>query len=166
MIDPCRTTTPKHETNEFKFGRQTYFGQWAPSQSTMDLWKTTTLHKFHDRLTPSPLLQLYIDYWKTFTSNKLQIYSRMHIVFIFSRWTLPPPIKHRSLENHYTTQVSYIAECTLCSYLEDGPLLLQSSIDLWKTTTHPLLQSSICLCNTITPQKFHIEQDAHKPIAD
>ena len=24
----------------------------------------------------------------------------------------PPPIKHRSVQNHYTTQVSYIAQCT------------------------------------------------------
>ena len=25
-----------------------------PSQSSMDLWKTITLHNFHDRMTPPP----------------------------------------------------------------------------------------------------------------
>ena len=97
----------------------------------------------------------------------------------------PPPINHRSLEDHYTSA-------------ERPTSLLQSIIDLWKTTTpqqfhgrlmpppppssnrsmqdcytdyishidvctdtsadrpHPLLQSSRDLWKTITPHKFHI----------
>ena len=45
----------------------------------------------------------------------------------------PPPIDHRSMEYHYTKSVSHIAECT---YTQGrcNPLL-QSTIDLWKTTT-------------------------------
>ena len=43
------------------------FGRWTP-KSGIDLQKTITLHRFHDRLTLA----------------------------------LPPPIEHRSLENHYT----------------------------------------------------------------
>ena len=43
-------------------------GQWTPCQSSMDLWKTTTPNKFHDRLTLPP-----------------------------------PPIDHRSMEDHHTT---------------------------------------------------------------
>ena len=53
-------------------------GRWPPpSQLSMDQWKTTTLNKFHGRLTP-PL----------------------------------PPIEHRSMEDHYTTEVSHRALCT------------------------------------------------------
>ena len=55
--------------------------------------------------------------------------------------TLPPPIKHRCLENHYTKSVSYIPQCTYTHGRLTPPSLLQSSIDLWKT---------------ITPNKFHI----------
>ena len=87
---------------------------------------------------------------------------------------IPCSIEHRSLENHYTKYVSYIAQCTY-THGRLIPPLLQSSIDLWKTMTPnkfhiyiaqctytygrltpPLLQSSIDLWKTITPQKFHI----------
>ena len=46
----------------------------------------------------------------------------------------PPPIQHRSLENHYTTCVSYIAQCIYTH----GRL-------------NPPCQSSIGALNTITP---------------
>ena len=81
-------------------------------------------------------------------------------------------MKHRSLENHYTKQVSYIAECTLCSYLADDPpppinhRFMQdhytdyiSHIDICTDTSadrpHPLLQSIIDLQKTTTLQQFH-----------
>ena len=64
-----------------------------PGQSSMDLWKTITLNNFHDRLSLAPLLQSTIDPWKTITPNNFH-----------DRLTLPPPpIDHRSLEDHYTT---------------------------------------------------------------
>ena len=61
---------------------------------------------------------------------------------------LPPPINHRSMEYHYTKQVSHIAECT---YTQGRCTPLQLTIDLWNTTT---------------PNKFHILQNAHIPMAD
>ena len=42
----------------------------------------------------------------------------------------PPPVDHRSMEYHYTKEVSHIAECTYTK----GPLL-QLTIDVWNTTT-------------------------------
>ena len=48
----------------------------------------------------------------------------------------PPPIDHRCMEYCYTKKVSQIAEYTC--------------------TKAPLLQLTIDLCNTITPNKFHI----------
>ena len=53
----------------------------------------------------------------------------------------PPPICHRSMEDHYTNYVSHIEECTGTSADRPHPSLLQSTIDLWKT---------------ITPNMFHI----------
>ena len=59
----------------------------------------------------------------------------MHIYL----WQIDPPIKHRSLENHYTAELSYIVQCTY----SHGRL------------TPPLLQLSINPSKTTTPNKFH-----------
>ena len=65
----------------------------------------STMHIYPLQIDPSPLLQLSIDLWKTITPNMFHIYP----------WqidpTPSPPIKHRSLENHYTKYISYIAQC-------------------------------------------------------
>ena len=50
--------------------------------------------------------------------------------FYMGKTDIPPPIDHRSIEYHYTTQVSHIAGCTYTK----APLL-QLTIDLWNTTT-------------------------------
>ena len=120
-------------------------------QSTIDLCKTTTLcftyrcmHRYQCRQTPPPplidhrsmedhyisaerphpLLQLIIDLWKTTTLQQFHV-----------RLTPPPPpIDHRSLADHYTDYVAHIEECTDTSAERPHPLL-QSTIDLWKTTT-------------------------------
>ena len=54
--------------------------------------------------------------------------------------TPPHPIKHRCLENHYTIEVSSIAQCTY-THGRLTPPLLQLNIDVWKN---------------ITPSKLHI----------
>ena len=54
------------------------------------------------------------------------------------------PIDNRCMEYHYTKSVSHIAECTYTEDISNSPL--QLTIDLW---------------NTITPNKFHIQQNAH-----
>ena len=61
-----------------------------------------------------------------------------------------PPINHRFLKIHYTKSVSYIAQCTYTHGRLTPPPILQLSIDLWKT---------------ITPNKFHIKHNAHIPMA-
>ena len=82
----------------------------------------------------------------------------------------PPHINHRFIQDHYTDYISHIDVCRDTS--ADRPhSLLQSIIDLWKTTTlwqfhgtltlAPLLQSTIDLCKTITPNKFHIYNRMH-----
>ena len=65
----------------------------------------------------------------------------------------PPPVKHRLLENYYYSKyVLHIEECTYTHGTLTPTLLLQSIIDLWKTTT---------MLNM-----FYIEKNAHTPIAD
>ena len=63
----------------------------------------STMHIYPLQIDPTPLLQLSIDLWKTITPNMFHIYP----------WqidpTPSPPTKHRSLENHYTKYISYIA---------------------------------------------------------
>ena len=146
-------------------------------QSTIDLWKTTTPvqadpippppidHRFvenhytkyvsyiaeytytHGRLNPTP-----ISIWPEIYGRPLHqlcfTYRRMHRYQCRQTPSLPPPIDHRFLENHYTKEVSYIAECT-------------HTQDRW--TSH---QSIIDACNTTTSDKFHIEKNAHIPKAD
>ena len=46
----------------------------------------------------------------------------------------PPPIEHRSLENHYTTYMSYISQCIYTHGRLTAPPS-QSSIDALNTTT-------------------------------
>ena len=84
-MDLWKTVTP--------FGRQTYFGQWSPHQSSMDLshytiWQTHLLWL----MDPHHCLS-GIHFWKTITPNNFH-----------DRLTpaLPPPINHRSMEDHYT----------------------------------------------------------------
>ena len=63
----------------------------------------------------------------------------------------PPPIDHRSMEDHYTDYVSHIEDCTDTSVDRPHLSLLQLSIHFWKI---------------ITPHKFHIYHNAHIPMAD
>ena len=87
-------------------------------QLTIDLWKTTTPNKFHIwknaqipvQTDPTPILQLTIDLWKTTTLNKFHISKNAQIPVQTD--PVPPPIDHRSMEDHYTKQVSHIEECT------------------------------------------------------
>ena len=60
------------------------------------------------------------------------MYSTMHIYPWQMNPPSPPPIKHRSLENHYTKYISYIAQC-IYTHGRLTPPLLQLIIDLWKT---------------------------------
>ena len=61
----------------------------------------------------------------------------------------PPPIHHRSMEHHYTDEVSHIEECT--------PNLLSLCFQMKYTAqVYTPLQSTIDLWNTTTPNKFHI----------
>ena len=61
--------------------------------------------------------------------------------YTHGRLTLPPPpTEHRSLQHHYTQEVSHIEEYTYT----------------YGRLTLPLLQMSIDLFKTITPNKFHI----------
>ena len=46
----------------------------------------------------------------------------------------PPPIDHRSMQDHYTDYILHIDVCTDTSADRPQPLL-QSTIDLCKTTT-------------------------------
>ena len=46
----------------------------------------------------------------------------------------PPPINHRSMQDHYTDCISHIDVYIDTSADRPHPLL-QSTIDLWKTTT-------------------------------
>ena len=114
-IDPCYTIMP-------------------PCQLTIDLCNTVTPHKsciVHNAHIPMA------DPYTKAVSHIVECHGRLP--------PPPPPIKHRSLENHYTKEVSYIAACTPFNRPE-----------IYATLLHPLLQSSICLWNTITPNKFHI----------
>ena len=58
-------------------------------QLTIDLWKTSTPHQFHGRLTPPP-----------------------------------PPINHRSMQDHNTDYISHIDICTDTSADRPHPLPL------------------------------------------
>ena len=64
-MDLWQTTTPKQYTHMPQ-------ADGPPSIEYRSL-ETTTLLKFHDRLTPSPQFQLSIDLWKTITPNKFHI---------------------------------------------------------------------------------------------
>ena len=99
--------------------------------------------------------QMYPPNWAQISGKPLHCrsftYSRMHIYPWQTDPGPPPPIEHRSLANHYTKYVSYIAECTYMHGRLTPPCLLQLSIDLWKTTK---------------PNRFYKEQNAHIPMAD
>ena len=76
-----------------------------------------------------------IDLWKTITPNKFHIYIAQ-CTYTHGRLSPPPPpIQHRSLENHYTKYVSYIAQCRF----NHGRLTpLKSCIDALNTATPTL----------------------------
>ena len=73
-----------------------------------------------------PLLQLTIHLW--IRTNQISVtYRRMHIFL----WQMNPhPIGHRCMEYWYTKEVWHIAKCTYTK----APLL-QLTIDVWNTTT-------------------------------
>ena len=91
-----------------------------------------------------PPLQLKIYLWNTITPNKFHIWQNTHILRIHVP-LFNTPIDNRCMEYHYTKSVSHIAEC---KYTEDTstPLPHQLTIDVW---------------NTVTPNKCHIQQNAH-----
>ena len=66
-------------------------------QLTIDPWKTIILNT-SGWYTPC---QSSMDLWKIITPNNFH-----------DKLTPPPPIDHRSMEDHYTTLVSHIAYCT------------------------------------------------------
>ena len=88
-------------------------------------------------------LQLTIDLWNTTTPNKFKILQNAHI----ARAGVPPPINNRSIEYHYIMQVSL----HLISFTYSRMHIYQG----------PLLQLTIDLCNTTTPNKCKISQNAH-----
>ena len=69
------------------------------------------MHIYLWQIDPTPLLQSSIDLWKT-TWQKFHIYIAQCIYTHGRSTPTPPPIEHRSLENHYITEVSYIVQCT------------------------------------------------------
>ena len=71
----------------------------------------------------TPLLQLTIDLWQT--NTLCCTYCRMHR-YQCRQTSPPPPIDHKSLEDHYTISVSWQTDTTP---------LLQLTIDLWQTNT-------------------------------
>ena len=91
------------------------------------------MHRYQCRQTP-PLPQLTIDVWKTTTPNKFHIWKNAHIPVQTD--PPPPPINHRSMEDHYTSA--------------ERP--------------HPLLQLTIDLWQTATLNKFHREKNAQIPV--
>ena len=72
--------------------------------------------------------QSTIDIWNSTTLNKFYIEKNAHI----PQADIPPLINNRSLECHYTKYVLHIIECT---YTQERCAPLQSTIDLWNSTT-------------------------------
>ena len=126
-------------------------------QSSIDLWKTTSLHNLQDRLTPPPppIEHRFLEkplHCITFMADWphpppaidhrfMQDHFTNYISHIdvctdtsADRPHPPPPINHRSMVNHYTDYISHIDVCTDTSVDRPHPLL-QLTIDLWKTTT-------------------------------
>ena len=67
----------------------------------------------------------------------------------------PTPIDNRSMEYHYTTKVSPIAECTYTEDTSTPNLIDHKCVEYCYTKyTYPSLQLTIDLWNTITPNKF------------
>ena len=120
----CRQTPPPppidHRSMENHYSWGSVFPVHRPYpllQLTIDLWKTTTPTMFHIQKnaqipvqtdsTPSSN-QPYM-YWRPLHQLSFT-YRRMHRYQGRQTPSLPPPIDHRFLKNHYTIQVSYIAE--------------------------------------------------------
>ena len=80
-----------------------------PGQSSMDLWKTIT-----------PFGKWTYFGWWTPPVNWAWISARpLHWIIFITDWTLPPPpIDHRSMEDHYTTSVAWQTDSTTSS---NGP---------------------------------------------
>ena len=126
----------------------------------------------HGRLTPL-CSQLSIDALHTATPNLADLEDIAQCTYTHGRLTPPPPpIKHRSLENHYTKYISYIAKC-IYIYGRLTPTPSQSSIDALHTAsliladiaqwtyTHgrliaPLSQLSIDAFTTATPNLAYL----------
>ena len=80
----------------------------------------------------------------------------------------PPPIEHRSLENHYTKYISYIAQC-IYTHSRLTPPPSQLSIDALNTATPNLAdlppgQLSIDALNTATPNLADLLADLPPPV--
>ena len=82
----------------------------------------------------------------------------------------PPPIDHRSLEHHYTKDVSHIEECTYNTTrpnkfhiyknahmaMADIPPAPIDHGSLEHHCTEDVSHIEECIYNTTTPNKFHI----------
>ena len=117
-------------------------------ESTPNLW--VHIFRWSGQLKFTPLLQLTIDLWNTttpisFTYSRMQTESLGHGDIKF----YPPPTKHRSMDHHYTDNISHIEESTPNLWVH----IFRWSGQLKFT---PLLQLTIDLWNTTTPNKFHI----------
>ena len=120
---------------------------------------------------PHPLLQLTIDLWKTTTLNMFHISKNAQISVQTD--PTPPPIDHRSMEDHQTNYISHIDVCTDTSAdrphpsppinhrsMEDHYTNYVSHTEECTDTSadrpHLLHQSTIHLWKTAKPTKFHI----------
>ena len=117
-----------------------YIGQMYQLQLTICLWNTTTPNKYQIQQNAHTLKAdvppiLAIDVWNTTTPNTCYKQQNAHI----HRADVTSPIDHGCMEYCNTIEVSCIAECTYSK----APFL-QLKIDLW---------------NTMTPNKFHIQQE-------
>ena len=77
---------------------------WKPVHQISVIYSTMHIYPLHNDW-PDPLLLASINLWKTITPNKFHIWHNAHIPMADQH--PPPPIQHRSLENHYTKSVSY-----------------------------------------------------------
>ena len=146
--DALGTVTPNF-TDLTDIAQYTYMhGRLTPSQSSIDALNTATPHLadladiaqctyMHGRVTPPG--QSNIHALNTATPNLADLGDIAQCTYMHGRLT-PQSIKHRCLEYHYTKL---------------GRSSRYSTMQIYAWQTYPL-QSSIDLCKTITPNRFHI----------
>ena len=114
-----------------------------------------------------PPLQSTIAACKTITPNKFHTQENPHV---YCRQMGPHSIDHSCMQNHYTTQVWHIGQCT-CIPKADGPPPVEHRClenhyikQVWHIgqctyipkADGPPGQLTIGACKTITPNQFHI----------